>query len=183
MAGKNPSPHTDRGTGEAATPQLKLSRDLVLAILKKMSFDHWTIIPNSNSWKAKDNLKTRTTRTPALWATPRCPKLVIHIRSQVKTRQSQNYKFKKIAKNTNFKILPVTLHVTHLLELLDNMYKYEMDPTKTVGATERTRDAGRTEWNQYIPPPNNFAVRGGGGIITFLSGQHYACWWPSTVRS
>ena len=47
------------------------------------------------------------------------------------------------------------------------MYKYEMDPTKTVGATERTRDVGRTdglthrrtdgqtdgqmEWNQYTP--------------------------------
>ena len=41
------------------------------------------------------------------------------------------------------------------------MYKYEMDPTRTVGATEQTRDArqtdGRTdgqtdrqtEWNQY----------------------------------
>ena len=39
------------------------------------------------------------------------------------------------------------------------MYKYEMDQTKTVGATERTPDAGRTdrgtdgrtEWNQYAP--------------------------------
>ena len=37
------------------------------------------------------------------------------------------------------------------------MCKYQMDPTRTVGATERTRDAGRmdgrtdgrTEWNQY----------------------------------
>ena len=37
------------------------------------------------------------------------------------------------------------------------MYKYEMDPTKTVGVTEQTRDAGQTEgwtdrqmeWNQY----------------------------------
>ena len=44
-----------------------------------------------------------------------------------------------------------------LLKLLDKMYKYEMDPSRTVGATERTRDAGqrdgrtdgRTEWNQY----------------------------------
>ena len=44
------------------------------------------------------------------------------------------------------------------------MYKYEMDPTKTVGATERTWDAGRTDrqtdgptvWNQYTP--NNFIV-------------------------
>ena len=56
------------------------------------------------------------------------------------------------------------LHMTHLLKLLDKMYKYEMDPTRTVDATERTWDAGRTdgqtdgrmEWNQYTP--NNFIV-------------------------
>ena len=46
-----------------------------------------------------------------------------------------------------------TLHATRLLKLLDKMYKYEMDPTRTVGAIERTRDAGRTdgqtEWNQF----------------------------------
>ena len=61
------------------------------------------------------------------------------------------------------------------------MYKYEMDPTKIVGATEWTQDAGRTdgrmdrrtdrriEWNQYTP--NNFVVGGGGGggIITWPS--------------
>ena len=42
--------------------------------------------------------------------------------------------------------------MTHLLKLLDKMYKYEMDPTRTVGAKERTRDAGQTnEWNQYTP--------------------------------
>ena len=82
------------------------------------------------------------------------------MRSQVKTRQSQSYKFKKIAKNPIFLILQLTLHVTHLLKLLDKMYKYDMDPTRTVGATERTRDTGRTdgqtdrwtEWNQYTPP-------------------------------
>ena len=45
------------------------------------------------------------------------------------------------------------------------MYKYGMDPTRTVGATEQTLDMdgradkwtdwqmdGRTEWNQYTPP-------------------------------
>ena len=45
------------------------------------------------------------------------------------------------------------------------MYKYEMDPTRTVGATERTRDAGqtdgqtdgRTEWNQYTPPTTSLS--------------------------
>ena len=43
------------------------------------------------------------------------------------------------------------------------MYKYEMGPTRTVGATVRTRDVrlmdGRMEWNQIPPPPhNNFVV-------------------------
>ena len=50
------------------------------------------------------------------------------------------------------------------------MYKYEMDPTRTVGATERTRDAGRadgqTEWNQYTPQQ----LRGVGGIMNIF---HY----------
>ena len=46
------------------------------------------------------------------------------------------------------------------------MYKYEMDPTWTVGATEWTRDEGRTDrqtdrWSETnIPLPNNFAVGG-----------------------
>ena len=40
------------------------------------------------------------------------------------------------------KSLQETLHATHLLMLLDNMYKYEMDPTRSVGTTERTRDGG-----------------------------------------
>ena len=55
----------------------------------------------------------------------------------------------------NFLILQEILQATHLLKLPNNMHKYEMDPTRPVGATERTRDAGRpdirTEWNQYTP--------------------------------
>ena len=31
------------------------------------------------------------------------------------------------------------------MKLLDKMYKYEMDPTRTVGTTERTRDGGRMD--------------------------------------
>ena len=52
-----------------------------------------------------------------------------------------------------------TLYTTHLLKLLDKMYEYEMDPTRNVGVTERTRDAeqmdGRTDrqTNGYTPPP------------------------------
>ena len=51
------------------------------------------------------------------------------------------------------------------LVLLDNMYKYEMNPTKTVSATEQTWDAGRMDrWadgqSETNIPPNNFVVRG-----------------------
>ena len=54
---------------------------------------------------------SRTTRRPALWDTPAAPWLpilVIHIRSQVKRRQSQSYKSKKIAKISNLEIFQET---------------------------------------------------------------------------
>ena len=145
--------------------------------------------------------RTRTTRTPAFWDTPRRP-MITHTSDShqipSKTRQSQSYKFKKIAKNSNFEISQKPLHVTHLLKLLDKMYKYEMDPTRTVGATERTQDAGRTarqtygrtEWNQYTPQQLGCA----GGIIKLhksllaretmeeLCSHYCACWWPGTIR-
>ena len=66
-------------------------------------------------------------------------------------------------------ILQETLHATHLLKLLDKMYKYEMDPARTIGATEQTRDAGRMDgWtdrqmdgqSETNIPPNNLVVRG-----------------------
>ena len=80
------------------------------------------------------------------------------IPSQNKTKSNLQIWKKKMPKN--FEILQETLRATHPLKLLDKMYKYEMDPTRTVGATECTRDTGRTDgrsWNQYIP--NNCIVR------------------------
>ena len=136
------------------------------------------------NWLDMRGGKTRTTRTPAFWDTaPWLPILVIHIRSQVKTRQSQSYQLKKIANNPNFEILQETLHATHLLKLLDKMSKYEMDPTRTVGSTEWTRNAGRTDgrtdertdrWTDgrsetNIPPNNLFCAE---GIIIFLQETH-----------
>ena len=125
------------------------------------------------NWLDMRGGKTRTTRTPAFWDTaPWLPILVIHIRSQVKTRQSQSCKFKKIAKNPHFEILQETLHATHLLKLLDKMSKYEMDPTRTVGSTERTQNAGRmdgrtnvltdgqTDGVKPICPPTTFLCGG-----------------------
>ena len=43
------------------------------------------------------------------------------------------------------KILQETSHATHLLKLLKKMYKHEMEPTKTVGGTEQTRDTGQKD--------------------------------------
>ena len=49
--------------------------------------------------------------------------------------------------------------MTHLLKLLDNMCKYEMDPTNIVEDTERTQFCPqtdrRTRWNQYTPLPTS----------------------------
>ena len=73
---------------------------------------------------------------------PWLPTVVIHIRSKQHKVKVTN--FKKNAKIYNFEILQETLHATHLLKLLYKMHKYEMVPTRTVEATERTRDAGRT---------------------------------------
>ena len=85
---------------------------------------------------------------------PWLPILGSHIRSQVKTRQSQSYKFKK--KLPKILILKFCKKLaTHLLKLLDKMYKYAMDPTRTVGTTEPTRDTGRTDrrTDRVKPPP------------------------------
>ena len=100
-------------------------------------------------------------------AAPWLPLLVIHIRSQVKTRQVKVTSFRKTAKNFNFITLSETLHATHLPKLLDKMYNYEMDPTRTVGATDQTQDAGRTDiwtdgWTDGVKPiypSDNFVVR------------------------
>ena len=64
--------------------------------------------------------KTRITRTPAFWEYHHPPPPAT---SQVKTRQSQSYKFKEFAKTSNFEILKSTLHAIHLLKLFDKMCK------------------------------------------------------------
>ena len=74
---------------------------------------------------------------------------------------SQNKTKSKLQIWKKIGILQETLHATHLLKLLDKMYKYEMNPTRTVGATERTRDVGRTDRRgETNIPPNNFVVWG-----------------------
>ena len=85
-----------------------------LAFVRESADDRWIVRTKgqqggkcfhlmTSSW-GKWN-ETRTTRTPAFWDTPATPWLsilMIHIRSQVKTRQSQSYKSKKNTINSNF---------------------------------------------------------------------------------
>ena len=48
------------------------------------------------------------------------------------------------------------MHETHLLKFLGKMYEYEMNPTTTIGATERTcdgTDAGRADQRTHGVKP------------------------------
>ena len=108
---------------------------------------------------------TRTTRPPSFWGYPPPPHDYPYywvILDPKLKEDSQSYKFKDFAKISNLWILKQTLHATHLLKLLDKIWKYEMDPMSIVEDTERTRFCpqtdkrmdGRTRWNQYTPPFN-----------------------------
>ena len=91
--------------------------------------------------------------------------LFINITHQIPSQNKTKSKLQtlKNRQKSKFEILQSTLHVTHLLKLLDKMYKYAMDPTRNVGPTERTWYAGRTEGQTdrrtdgvkpiYPPPP------------------------------
>ena len=117
----------------------------------------------TNQAKLEQLERLRSEDTPAAsWL----PMPLSHIGSKVKGRQSQSYKFKKIAKISNFWILKRALHATHLLKLLDKMCEYEMDPMSILEDTEWTRFCPqtdrRTRWYQYTP----FQLRWSGGIMT-----------------
>ena len=65
--------------------------------------------------------------------TPWLPILLIHIRSKVKNKTKSRLQIKK--KLPNIHILDFcqkSLHETHLLELFDKMYTYEMDPASII---------------------------------------------------
>ena len=64
--------------------------------------------------------------------------MITHTNIPIQNKTKSKLQIKKNVKNANFEILQSTLHATHLLKLLDNMWNYEMDPTRTVGAIERT---------------------------------------------
>ena len=72
-------------------------------------------------------------------AAPWSPILLIHVGSQIKTRQSQINKIKELVETKNFLILRnKIIHVTYLLKLLDKMGKYEMDLARIVEDTKQT---------------------------------------------
>ena len=66
---------------------------------------------------------------------------------------------------SNLGILKQTLHTTNLLQLLDKMCKYEMDPTRIVEDTEQTRFCPQTDrqtdgQGETSIPPFNFVEAG-----------------------
>ena len=79
------------------------------------------------------------TRTPAFWDTPRGP-MITHTSDshQIPSQNKTKSKLQILKNCQKSKFWDFATNFTH------EIYKYEMDPTRTVGATERTRDVGRT---------------------------------------
>ena len=66
----------------------------------------------------------------------------------------------------NFEKKQKTLNTTHLLKLLDNVCKYEMDPGSIVEDTERIPFCPQTDGQgETSIPCFNFVKRGGGGRV------------------
>ena len=116
---------------------------------------------------------TRTTRTPAFWGYPPPPHdypyhwVILDPKSKEDKVKVTNSKI------SNFWILKRALHATHLLNLLDKMCKYNMDPMSIVEDTERTRFCPHTDrqtngqGETSIPP---FQLRWSGGY--YEGGSH-----------
>ena len=104
-----------------------------------------------------------STRTPAFWDTPYCPTITHTSDSHQIPSQNKTKSKLQIQKDWNF-ARNFTCDTTHLLKLLCKMYEYEMDPTRTVGTTEWTCDAGwtdgRTDGVKPIYPPTTSLYRG-----------------------
>ena len=105
-------------------------------------------------WIHANKVTTLATRTPAFWYTLRHP-MITHTRSQVKSRQSQSYKFKKLPK---FQILKFCkkLYMRHTfwncLMRCINM-KWIQQELKALQSGHGMRDGrtdGRTETNNFV---------------------------------
>ena len=117
------------------------------------NFDFYTIrivnVPGLHKLEQLERLRS---------AAPWLAILSIHIRSQIKTRQSQSYKFKTFAKNYNFVILQNTRHtIWRCLSRCVNMkwiqpvlWKLLSGHDSVHRRTDGQTDA-RTTWIQYTP--------------------------------
>ena len=83
-----------------------------------------------------------TTWMPAFWDTPSRP-IITHTSDlhQIPSQNKTKSKLQILKKLTKIQ----TLKFCKELYTLYKMYKYEMDPTRTVGAIEQTRDTGWTD--------------------------------------
>ena len=86
---------------------------------------------------------------------PWLPILLIHIRSQVKTRQKSKSIFEKIAKNSNFGTLQRILQMTHLLKLLtgNKMCNYNTRSTQKSLVRQQNAwfDTKKARFNTKMP--------------------------------
>ena len=110
---------------------------------------------------------TRSTRMPAFWGYPPPPPphdyplywVILDPKSKEDKVKVTNF---KICQNQILgEIFKQTLHATHLLELLDKMCKYEMDPMSIVEDTDYRADTilstdGQTDKVKPLYPPFNF---------------------------
>ena len=87
--------------------------------------------------------------------TPHRPMITHTIDSYwIPSQTKQSYKFQEFAKTSNVWILTKSLHVTHLLQLLDKMCKCEMDPASIVEDTDRTWFCPQTDEQTDRQPEN-----------------------------
>ena len=78
---------------------------------------------------------------------------------QIPSQNKTKSKLQILEKCQKFKLLNLARNFTGGTpsEVVDKRYKYEIDPARTVGATERTQDAGWTDRRSETNiPSNNF---------------------------
>ena len=117
-----------------------------------------------------NTIKTSITGTPMFWghpAAPLLPILLICVRSLVKTRQSQSYKFKELAKSSNFSVLHTPEIVWQDVWIWngsgEHCWRYRADTIlSTDGLTNNWTDGQRDKKKPVYPPPPlpNFVVSG-----------------------
>ena len=95
-----------------------------------------------NPWYVFPYITTRTIRMPVFWGYPPPPHdyqyYWVILDPKSKYDKVKVTKLKNPPKFSNFWILKQILHATHLLKLLDEMCKYEMDPMRIVEDKDQT---------------------------------------------